>query len=395
MRIIEIARISFTNLRANRMRTLLTIVGISIGIATIVFLVSLGYGLQQLSIKKIASIEAINTIDIAPGKSAEQRIDASLMARLKENPKVDKVSPLLALGSKMEYEGRLTDAVCNFVDDDYARLEGLNPIVGAFFANSSKDIVVTTALLKAINLQPNSAVNKPIKAKIVIIDSETRARKNSEKDFNIIGVIQDDSTAYAFAPFVTIASEIGDRAIYNSLKVKVKDKSTILELKQTIASMGYSATSIADTISEVDQIFRIIQLVLAFFGLVALMVASIGMFNTMTIALLERTRDIGIMKAIGVKDQDVSRIFLSESALIATSGGILGVVLGWLTGKLVNLAINLLAQSVGGESQTLFSIPAILCLGIIAFSIAVGIATGFYPSKRASRLNPLDALRYE
>jgi putative ABC transport system permease protein len=115
----------------------------------------------------------------------------------------------------------------------------------------------------------------------------------------------------------------------------------------------------------------------------------------MTIALLERTRDIGIMKAMGVKDRDVSCIFLFESALIATSGGVLGVVGGWLTSKVVNMIVNILAKSVGGEPQKLFSMPIVFSMGIIIFSIIVGIGTGFYPSKRASKLNPLDALRYE
>lgn len=395
MKPIEIARISFTNLRANKMRTLLTVVGISIGIATIVFLVSLGYGLQELSIKKIASIEAVNTLDISPGRSNEQRIDLDLINRIKENPEVETISPLLALGGKMEYEGRQTDAVNNFIDDRYARLEGLNPIVGAFFANSEKDIVVTTALLKAVNLQPDAAINKLFNADIVIIDNATRERRSVKKEFTVIGVIQDDSSSYVYAPIAAISNEAGEKVVYNSLKVKVKDKSMVAALKQKVTSMGYTSTSIADTIDQVDQIFRIIQLVLAFFGLVALMVASIGMFNTMTIALLERTRDIGIMKAIGVRDQDVSRIFLSESALIATSGGVLGVLIGWLTGRLVNLGINALAKSVGGEPQRLFSIPIMICVGIVVFSIVVGVATGFYPSKRASRLNPLDALRYE
>jgi len=210
-----------------------------------------------------------------------------------------------------------------------------------------------------------------------------------------LGVVQDDSTAFSYIPINSIASELSEKVSYNSLKVKVKDKSQIPSMKEKFTSMGYSVTTIADTISQVDQIFRIIQIILAFFGLVALLVASIGMFNTMTIALLERTRDIGIMKAIGVRDRDVSRIFLSEAAIIAGAGGIIGVVGGWATAKLVNIGVNMLAISVGGEPETLFATPIVFALGIVIFSFFVGILTGLYPSRRASRLNPLDALRYE
>jgi len=228
-----------------------------------------------------------------------------------------------------------------------------------------------------------------------MIDSATKERKTVAKKYNIIGVVQDDTTSFSYLPISSVKADITWSPVYNSLKVKVADKNNVQVIKQKISSMGYSVTTIADTISQVDQIFKIIQFVLAFFGLVALMVASIGMFNTMTIALLERTRDIGIMKAIGVKNQDVSKIFLSESALIATSGGVLGVFGGYAVAKIINYAINILAKSVGGEPQVLFSLPAVFSTGIIVFSILVGIATGFYPSKRASQLNPLDALRYE
>jgi putative ABC transport system permease protein len=395
MKITEIARISFTNLKSNRMRTILTVVGISIGITSIVFLVSLGYGLQELSIKKIASIEAINTLDITLGKNTGQKVDNEFIEKLKEIPEISKVSPLLALGTKIGYEGRQTDAVGNFVNDDFSTLEGLSPVLGAFFSNSETDVVVSTALLKAINLETNNSVQKSISAKIILLNPETKSSSIVDKEYRIVGVIQDDSTSFFYVPIESVKKDITWSPTYNSLKAKVSNKELVQEIKGKIGSMGYSVTTIADTISQVDQIFRIIQIILAFFGLVALMVAAIGMFNTMTIALLERTRDIGIMKAIGVKDRDVSFIFLFESALIATSGGVLGVVGGWLTSKVVNMIVNILAKSVGGEPQKLFSMPIVFSMGIIIFSIIVGIGTGFYPSKRASKLNPLDALRYE
>lgn len=395
MQFVEFIRISVNNLRSNRMRSVLTIVGISIGIASIVFLVSLGYGLQELSIKKIASIEAISTLDIAPGKNTNQNVNDEFLAKLKDMAEISKISPLLAAGTKIEFEGRQTEAVGNFIDDNYAALDGINPVLGAFFSNSDSNFVASTALLKALNIDSQNAIGKKLSAKIILINPDSKEKKTLEKNFSLIGIVQDDATAFSYMPMASIKDSITWSSTYNSAKVKVEDKTKISETKQRVTSMGYSVTSIADTINEVDQIFRIIQLVLAFFGFVALMVASIGMFNTMTIALLERTRDIGIMKAIGVKDRDVSKIFLAESALIATTGGFLGVLIGWLTAKLINYFINLLAISVGGEPQKLFSMPILFSLGIIGFSILVGIATGFYPSKRASKLNPLDALRYE
>lgn len=373
----------------------MTISGIAIGIAAIVFLVSLGYGLQSLSIKKIASIEAIKTLDVTAGMDNVHKVDNQLIDQLMKEPEVDKISPLLALGIKPEYQDKKTDAVGNFVDDYYFSLEGIHPVVGAFFSNSKTDIVVSSALLKAMDMKIEEAVGKEIKSSVVIVDPGTKAKKELNLTFKIIGVVQDDSTSFSYLPIAIVSSEINPNQSYNSIKVKTKEQSQIMPLKEKITSMGYSVSSIADTISQIDQIFRIIQIILAFFGLIALLVASIGMFNTMTIALLERTRDIGIMKALGVRNRDVSRIFLSESGIIATCGGLLGLSIGWLTAKGINLAINLLAKSVGGEPQSLFSLPPVLGLIIVFFSILVGLATGFYPSKRASKLDPLDALRYE
>ena len=395
MKLIEIFRISLTNLRSNRMRSMLTIIGISIGIASIVFLVSLGYGLQALSIKKIASIEAISTLDISPGKSSTHAINEKFLAEIAGMEQVDKVSPLLSLGTKIEHEGNQTDAVGNFINDDYRSLEGLNPTMGAFFSNSAEEAVVSTALLKALSLDAKDAISKKINVQVILINPETKERSSIEKSYKIIGIVQDESTSYAYYPLLSIKDNISWPVIYSSTKAKINDSSVIQQIKEEIISMGYTVTSIADTISQVDRIFRIIQIVLAFFGLVALMVASIGMFNTMTIALLERTRDIGIMKAIGVRNRDVSKIFLIESALLASAGGVMGVLGGWILSKLINFVINLLANSVGGEPQLLFDMPAVFAAAIIIFSLLVGLATGFYPSKRASKLNPLDALRYE
>lgn len=395
MRFSQILFIAINNIKSNRMRSILTIMGIAVGIATIVFLVSLGYGLQQLSIKKIASIAAINTLDVSPGKTAVQKIDNSLIAKVKELPEVTSVSPLLSLGLKVDYQGKKTDAVGSFVDDDYLKLEGLDVVVGGVFSNSTSDIVVSSALLKAVNITANDAVKKEFDTLVIVVNPDTKEKKEIPKKYSVLGVVQDDSVSFAYLPIASVKEEISDKTVYNSLKVNIKDQTQIAAAKDKVTSMGFTVTSIADTISQVDQIFSIIQLVLAFFGLVALLVASIGMFNTMTIALLERTRDIGVMKSLGVRDRDVSRIFLSESSIISTLGGLVGVILGFTTAKAINFAVNQLARSVGGEPQTLFVTPFIFSAGIVLFSVFVGFLTGFYPSRRASRLNPLDALRYE
>lgn len=395
MRFSQVLRTALSNLKSNKMRTILTIAGISVGIAAIVFLVSLGYGLQNLSIKKIAGLEAIRTLEVSAGRQGTYKLDKKMVEQIKAMSNVDTVSPTMLVGAKTESEGKKTDLVVNLVNEDFFALDGTKMAYGGLFSNTDKDkVIASSALAKVLGSDPASFVNKEIILSIVFMDSKN-VPETVKSTFKVVGIITDDSTSYAYAPLLAFSDKILDTTVYNSLKVKVADQSKLGDVRKNIEDLGFTVTSIADTISQVNQIFKIIQIVLALFGVIALLVAAIGMFNTMTIALLERTRDIGIMKAIGVYNIDVAKIFLSESAMIATMGGVFGTAVGLLTGYVINLVINLLAKSVGGGAQTLFYTPWWLAAGIIAFSVLVGFSTGFYPSKRASKLNPLDALRYE
>ena len=395
MRFSQVIRTALSNLRSNKMRTILTVAGIAVGIGAIVFLVSLGYGLQNLSIKKIAGIEAIRTLEVSPGKSSVYKLNNEMMAQIKKIDSVEKVSPVMLIGAKNESSGKNTDLVVNLVDEDFFALDGTSVAYGGLFSNSDKDkAVASSALAKALGIDSSSFVNKDLTLSLVFAkDKDTSETVKST--LKVAGIVNDDSTSYVYAPLSAFSDRITDATVYNSFKVKVSDQNNLSSVRKNIEDLGFTVTSIADTISQVNQIFRIIQIVLALFGIIALIVAAIGMFNTMTIALLERTRDIGIMKAIGVYNIDVAKIFLSESAMIATLGGIFGTLIGQATGLFLNFIINLLAKSVGGAAQTLFYTPWWLSTGIIVFSIMVGFSTGFYPSRRASRLNPLDALRYE
>ena len=395
MRIIQIIRTAFSNLTSNRTRTILTVSGIGVGIGAIVFLVSLGYGLQEMTTKRIASIGAITTLDVGAAKTGSTKLDNAQIENFKKIDKVDKVSSLLSLGAKAEIEGKKTDVVVNAIDDNFFTLDGTKTQFGGLFSNAKDQIVISTATAKALNKDNSAILNQAVKLTLSLPTESGKGSTEVESNFKVIGIVQDDSSAFLYLPLAAIADKLPSNVVYNSAKVKVDSRDDLASVKQTIEGQGFSVTSIADTIAQVDQTFRVIQIVLALFGTIALLVAAIGMFNTMTIALLERTRDIGIMKAIGVRNRDVYRMFLSESTIIAFGGGVLGVIGGYLFSLAINLTVNLLAKSVGGEPQKLFATPYWFILIIIAFALLVGISTGFYPSRRASKINPLDALRYE
>jgi len=127
----------------------------------------------------------------------------------------------------------------------------------------------------------------------------------------------------------------------------------------------------------------------------ALSVASLGMFNTFTVSLLERTREIGLMKAIGMRSSEVKKLFLTESLFMALSGGVVGLALGFILGQILNLIVSYLSISKGLGALSVTYIPAIVVWAIMGLSFLVGVFTGFYPAQRATKISPLNALRYE
>jgi len=176
------------------------------------------------------------------------------------------------------------------------------------------------------------------------------------------------------------------------LKVLVDKESRLPEVRTLIQSMGLVTRSLSDTLSQINRLFRVVRFLLGSFGAIALIVALFGMFNTMTVSLLERMREIGIMKSLGTTSLDVQRLFLAEAGLMSLVGGICGVILGGLIGEVINLFVfNFANKSV----DQLFLLPLSFAVFIIFLTLFVGLATGFYPSRRAKNISALNAIRYE
>ena len=187
----------------------------------------------------------------------------------------------------------------------------------------------------------------------------------------------------------------GGEGIYSSIAVKVTRPQHTQDVEDRIRKLGYSAFSLNDALEGAKRAFLILDIILGLVGSIALAVASLGIMNTMVMSILERTREIGIMKAIGGSDSDVRRIFLIEAAVIGVIGGIAGLILGWAVGRVINFGANQYIVSQGGTAGNLFSIPAWLIGSAIAFSIFVSLAAGAYPARRAARLDPNQALRHD
>lgn len=398
MKFSDVLRLSAGNLKRNKMRSILTITGVTIGIAAIVFLVSLGFGLQQLSIKKITSLEALTTITVSPGNNPQAKLDEENVEKFKKIKGVSNVSATYSVPSQVSFEGKTTDSITYGLNPEFIDIEGLKIKEGkAFSGNEAKETVISQSVLKVFDIKDYKTVlGKDLEISFIVLDEEGNIKKISEslskQSFKIVG-LTDDEKNNIYVP-ISYIKPLGIK-YYNRAKVKVEERSDLGPVRGEIDALGFTTVSVKDTITQIDRIFLIVKIILGAFGMIALLVASIGIFNTMTIALLERTHEIGIMKAIGATDKDIKRTFISEVAIIGLLGGILGVISGIAGGKLVNLLINSLAQAVGGEPNTIFYTPIEFIFLSIFFSFLVSTLAGLYPAKRASKLNPIEALRYE
>ncbi len=191
---------------------------------------------------------------------------------------------------------------------------------------------------------------------------------------------------------------VPDRAVprsYTSLTVKVSRAQFTQDVQEQVKTMGFSAFSLNDALQQAKRAFLILDIVLSLIGSIALAVSSLGIVNTMVMSILERTREIGIMKAIGGSDADIRRIFLVEASAIGLLGGVAGIVLGWAVGRAINFGANIYIQNQGGTPGNLFSLPFWLIGGAIGFSVVVSLIAGSYPAARAARLDPIQALRHD
>jgi putative ABC transport system permease protein len=182
---------------------------------------------------------------------------------------------------------------------------------------------------------------------------------------------------------------------YSTISVRVKNPKHVEEVEQAIKKLGFNTFSILDATRSLRQFFAVLDLFLGIFGSLALAVASIGIVNTLVMAILERRREIGIMKAIGASDGDVKKLFFAEAGAMGVLGGFVGVALGWTIGHVINLGTNIYLKRQSLPPENFWSVPWWLVAAAIVFAFVVSLLSGLYPAARAARLDPVQALRYE
>jgi len=182
---------------------------------------------------------------------------------------------------------------------------------------------------------------------------------------------------------------------YSTVLARVTGAGKVDSVEQAVKKLGYNTFSILDATKSMRRFFTIVDLFLGIFGSLALTVASIGIINTLVMAILERRREIGIMKAVGASDADVKGLFFAEAGAMGLLGGIFGVILGWVIGRVINFGTNIYLVRQGFAREQIWSVPLWLVGAALAFAFVVSLLSGLYPASRAAKLDPVQALRYE
>lgn len=264
-------------------------------------------------------------------------------------------------------------------------------------AEAVKEAVVNQAMVNVLGLNENEAIGKTFSASFVVVgellENQDDKIESVPTEYKIVGIIPEGKNPLFYVPFIDLRS-LGV-ANYSQAKITTETQKGLPEVRQKIEAMGYLTQSVADTVEQINSLFTTARSLFALLGMVALAVAALGMFNTLTVSLLERTREVGLMKAMGMRSEEVKELFLTESMVMGFYGGLLGIVLGVLLGKLLSLVLTLFALSKGAGIINVAHVPLYFVLLIAALSLGVGIATGIYPAKRATKISALNALRYE
>jgi len=401
MKVKDLLNISLQNFKNRKSRIFFTVLGVSVAIAAVLFLVSFGYGLQSSLLEKITTKDSLLTLDVMSSDAELIKLNEETLNKISGVENVEKISPHGQAPGNITLGDLTSESTINIIDLDYIKLEGISPKIGRNFESGDQNkIIINSSIAKLFNLEENDIIGKKIKMVVFLPDEESENASelkayNLEQDFEILGLIEDsDTQGQIFIKNTDVLSVLPIKE-YSSVKVKINNQTNLDEARNKLISMGFLVSALSDTVDQANQIFGVIQIVLGIFGTVALIVAAIGLINTMTISLLERTNEIGIMRAIGAAPGDIMWLFLGESLMIGFLGGVSGIILGVLSSQLVQVLVNLVSKSLGGEALRLFSYPIWFMFFIIILSSLVGLVGGFYPARRASKLNPLDALRYK
>jgi putative ABC transport system permease protein len=466
----DMIRLGFENLLRTKLRSVLTILGVVIGIGALASMVSFGTGMQKNVTEAFKENDLFTSLVVSAGDIGEIRdpddvaeimrhppkpLTDSTVAAIRAIPAVEIAFPEISFPVRLELDGHETRTTLRGLpatmgaykpfsdlmsgefyrrDDERVavlRLETIEDMGFSIIGPGAKSRPDTSDSTREMTpVAPDSLIGKSVKIITAVMDPAGIPTsplsglfpggtlfQEAAGEVEITGIVrrrsdfsQEGFHGGIFLPITTADSipRLGFSNVwdllgsdhgagkYASIYVRVRDMADLDTVRTLLTEdMDLSVFSIADVLKEVRRGFLIVDSVLAAIGTVALFVAALGIVNTMVMSILERTREIGIMKAIGASEADIRAVFLAEAAAIGVAGAIFGLILGWLVTRVANAVVNARLLPQGQEPVSLFYFPLWLILGAVGFSILVSLLAGVYPASRAARVDPVKALRHD
>jgi len=497
MSFLDILNLALRNLRQAKLRFFLTTMGVIVGVAVIVTMVSFGLGLQRNMLSRFRALDLFNEIRVfgknvfsmavagvdpklkrdetpgdrrgpgfRPDKSPTRILDDAALAEIAGIPGVAYVEPDIGFTTFVRANSRVVPLSVNGVSVPNASSRFKNFLAGQMISRPEADEVVidevaaetfgfekpsdavgqTIEFLAPANERPTSSTKEKQTEEaedeggmnffgIPLEEDNVSAATNSlvAHTFRISGVLDSKpkdgagqggriglmSGASIYVPLraarqwtIEHRNPMGEVALalarqsgqlgagqtegYFSAVVRVHDPVALTTVRKRLTELGFGSFSIVDELDQIRTVFLILDSVLGLLGGISLLVASFGIANTMIMSILERTREIGIMKAIGAEDREIKLIFFVEAAVIGFCGGVIGALLAWGIAAVANrLAYRFILKPQGASFIDFFSLPPWLSASAILFALVVSILAALYPAARAARIDPVRALRHD
>jgi putative ABC transport system permease protein len=448
----DLLELATRNLRESMLRNSLTTLGIGVGVASLVAMLALGVGLQELASSRLSRSGLFDTVvvfsrrDVASFDRAERRrnpspadtraLDVDARGEMEKLANVIEVYPEIRFPTEIRFDENSHFTTVAGLPPSAKENDAFFGMKGKFLSSAeAEEAILQIDFARSLSDNPDSLLGQELTLRYAErqpLNNATGGNSGAangdsgewgfsvvrrEKKLRIVGIVENEpfggmrsfARGRVFIPNALAeqldtvqASSLRDairtpdeRRTYNSLLVRVSSPTAVQPVQDAIKKMGFTTWSILDATGRLRQFFVVVDLFLGIFGSVALAVASLGIVNTLVMAILERRREIGIMKAIGASDSDIKRLFFAEAGAMGLVGGALGVAMGWLIGKAINFGTNVYLQRQELPPETIWVSPWWLVAGAILFSILVSLISGLYPAARAAKLDPVQALRYE
>lgn len=434
MRFTDILRTAFINLWRRKLRAVLTVLGMVIGVASIVVMMSLGIGIRKSTIDSYASMGSLTNITVSRwsyketatgGTSTEKKLDKKAVETIKKIPGVKAVMPQIQTYGILKSGKWIADCSIMAIDSSVAEEFGIELSEGRYpkykRGSSSYEIVLSQDVLnwfydpntgkQAVDRDGNPKVTMESKFQITFDynniynnnpggmgDEENQQSAGRTYRIDPVGVVSPNNNEFSWYCLMDIeavqklAKENSDymqldTKNYNRVMVKCENTDVVSEVKAAIDEMGYGTSSLQDALKQAEKQMQQIQYLLGAIGGVSLLVAAIGIMNTMMMSIYERTKEIGIIKVLGCRMENIAELFLTEAAYIGFFGGAAGLGISYGLSAVINKFV--------GDSGFKSIIPFYLAVGAVLFSVTVALLSGLYPAIRAMRLSPLNAIRNE